>query len=149
MRVMKFMGSYDRFFQLIKSLMYKNKTMLAKLPTSTTTNINYTLLENNSGTTSLTESSHVSTDVVTQSSFTYDKSFGKHKFDVLGLLETRNKFGNTFGLTGYGLEFRELDIMGQITHKSGQGTEKVPNTTTRSEERRVGKECRSRWSPYH
>ena len=24
-----------------------------------------------------------------------------------------------------------------------------PDTTTRSEERRVGKECRSRWSPYH
>ena len=23
------------------------------------------------------------------------------------------------------------------------------NKTTRSEERRVGKECRSRWSPYH
>ena len=23
------------------------------------------------------------------------------------------------------------------------------DTTTRSEERRVGKECRSRWSPYH
>ena len=23
------------------------------------------------------------------------------------------------------------------------------NPTTRSEERRVGKECRSRWSPYH
>ena len=23
------------------------------------------------------------------------------------------------------------------------------NGTTRSEERRVGKECRSRWSPYH
>src|ERR1035438_2601579 len=23
------------------------------------------------------------------------------------------------------------------------------NSTTRSEERRVGKECRSRWSPYH
>ena len=25
----------------------------------------------------------------------------------------------------------------------------VKNQTTRSEERRVGKECRSRWSPYH
>ena len=25
----------------------------------------------------------------------------------------------------------------------------VANHTTRSEERRVGKECRSRWSPYH
>ena len=24
-----------------------------------------------------------------------------------------------------------------------------PNQKTRSEERRVGKECRSRWSPYH
>ena len=24
-----------------------------------------------------------------------------------------------------------------------------PFNTTRSEERRVGKECRSRWSPYH
>ena len=24
-----------------------------------------------------------------------------------------------------------------------------PSSTTRSEERRVGKECRSRWSPYH
>ena len=26
---------------------------------------------------------------------------------------------------------------------------KTINTTPRSEERRVGKECRSRWSPYH
>src|SRR5256886_7383619 len=25
----------------------------------------------------------------------------------------------------------------------------LPNTVGRSEERRVGKECRSRWSPYH
>ena len=25
----------------------------------------------------------------------------------------------------------------------------VSNTAGRSEERRVGKECRSRWSPYH
>ena len=29
----------------------------------------------------------------------------------------------------------------------GGGRSRV--TTTRSEERRVGKECRSRWSPYH
>ena len=26
---------------------------------------------------------------------------------------------------------------------------KTPNDFKRSEERRVGKECRSRWSPYH
>ena len=29
------------------------------------------------------------------------------------------------------------------------GTYEVLNETGRSEERRVGKECRSRWSPYH
>ena len=28
-------------------------------------------------------------------------------------------------------------------------TRNPPSRTTRSEERRVGKECRSRWSPYH
>ena len=27
--------------------------------------------------------------------------------------------------------------------------EKIPYNAERSEERRVGKECRSRWSPYH
>ena len=27
--------------------------------------------------------------------------------------------------------------------------EDMESSTTRSEERRVGKECRSRWSPYH
>jgi len=29
------------------------------------------------------------------------------------------------------------------------GFEKLPASSQRSEERRVGKECRSRWSPYH
>ena len=31
----------------------------------------------------------------------------------------------------------------------GAGTSNAAVTVTRSEERRVGKECRSRWSPYH
>ena len=30
-----------------------------------------------------------------------------------------------------------------------KGKENIVNATIRSEERRVGKECRSRWSPYH
>ena len=29
------------------------------------------------------------------------------------------------------------------------GREVLSNVISRSEERRVGKECRSRWSPYH
>ena len=36
-----------------------------------------------------------------------------------------------------------LDCTGLLLIKSGQ------LRTYRSEERRVGKECRSRWSPYH
>src|SRR3712207_7196940 len=31
----------------------------------------------------------------------------------------------------------------------GQAAKIFPAASTRSEERRVGKECRSRWSPYH
>ena len=33
--------------------------------------------------------------------------------------------------------------------KAGNGWEQRCPVLTRSEERRVGKECRSRWSPYH
>ena len=38
-----------------------------------------------------------------------------------------------------------------ITEKKIEGDTMYVTTTTtdRSEERRVGKECRSRWSPYH
>ena len=32
---------------------------------------------------------------------------------------------------------------------SASHIERLPQILTRSEERRVGKECRSRWSPYH
>ena len=38
-------------------------------------------------------------------------------------------------------EVRDFDIGQYISAKEAR--------TTRSEERRVGKECRSRWSPYH
>ena len=37
-----------------------------------------------------------------------------------------------------------------ITSKKPQTTRnRIQTVYTRSEERRVGKECRSRWSPYH
>ena len=37
-----------------------------------------------------------------------------------------------------------------VTKSKKQKKKKRPNSTKRrSEERRVGKECRSRWSPYH
>ena len=40
-------------------------------------------------------------------------------------------------------DFRRMDTVGKK-----QGFEKAA-ASVRSEERRVGKECRSRWSPYH
>ena len=36
-----------------------------------------------------------------------------------------------------------------ITIKLSKSFKSSSSNTTRSEERRVGKECRSRWSPYH
>ena len=43
-------------------------------------------------------------------------------------------------------EFR-TDVIGSNTRLAGAGLEMID--LPRSEERRVGKECRSRWSPYH
>jgi len=46
---------------------------------------------------------------------------------------------------GHPLQSRTLDIhIGNMTLYPDEG-----GVETRSEERRVGKECRSRWSPYH
>src|SRR5581483_8216102 len=37
----------------------------------------------------------------------------------------------------------------QMAHLDGDLVERAADEGQRSEERRVGKECRSRWSPYH
>ena len=37
----------------------------------------------------------------------------------------------------------------EIFSKHGKSATDTGNSEGRSEERRVGKECRSRWSPYH
>ena len=44
-----------------------------------------------------------------------------------------------------------MKISGQMKNlqRSGWVYHKIENPESRSEERRVGKECRSRWSPYH
>ena len=39
------------------------------------------------------------------------------------------------------------DSLGSLVEFASPDT--IAADTTRSEERRVGKECRSRWSPYH
>src|SRR5256886_1552948 len=42
-----------------------------------------------------------------------------------------------------------LSFEGREAEAEEQGTDTMRNRVERSEERRVGKECRSRWSPYH
>ena len=64
-------------------------------------------------------------------------------------------------LTVGGVDYTDIAIS-DVQHQSGREniyTQSLPsymqvtlvalNNQTRSEERRVGKECRSRWSPYH
>ena len=42
-----------------------------------------------------------------------------------------------------------VNIMGNISTIHSYNRRRVKEEDVRSEERRVGKECRSRWSPYH
>ena len=46
-------------------------------------------------------------------------------------------------------ELHELLSDPEVISDSKRLRELTIEETTRSEERRVGKECRSRWSPYH
>ena len=65
-----------------------------------------------------------------------------------------NPYGFNAGAEGFGL--REQDItylvgayLANILNADSRFTAITSRTSPRSEERRVGKECRSRWSPYH
>ena len=51
---------------------------------------------------------------------------------------------------GHGLEVSRIGFGGMaLSHIYGQTDPADALAAERSEERRVGKECRSRWSPYH
>ena len=47
------------------------------------------------------------------------------------------------------IELDEVDRFDKIILSPGPGIPEEAGLLLRSEERRVGKECRSRWSPYH
>ena len=69
----------------------------------------------------------------------------------IGELQMKNPVMTASGTFGYGEEFSDfIDItrIGGIIVK-GTTLHKREGNPYRSEERRVGKECRSRWSPYH
>ena len=55
--------------------------------------------------------------------------------------ESRNIFTGSFGFIKFNQDMKFNIIIRSILN--------YKNQSERSEERRVGKECRSRWSPYH
>src|SRR2546422_1088194 len=60
------------------------------------------------------------------------------------------KPGTGAGICYRGAEIRADTFSRQLPHYSGFGhSARTLAVQRRSEERRVGKECRSRWSPYH
>ena len=54
-------------------------------------------------------------------------------------------------LVGTAMSYIDTAMVGSLGYKATAAIGVVASTTWlfRSEERRVGKECRSRWSPYH
>ena len=56
---------------------------------------------------------------------------------VMGLATSMLAYLNVSNIAGVAVQLQKKD------------PEKYPEPEGRSEERRVGKECRSRWSPYH
>src|SRR6266850_1985244 len=88
-----------------------------------------------------------------ESSTGYPKPFQQA---VLG--RSRKRLGNAVGLDQFGVNLTRLAPGAQSSQRHWHEAEdelvyilegEVVLCENRSEERRVGKECRSRWSPYH
>ncbi len=66
-----------------------------------------------------------------------------------------NVVDNPSALSAFASDFASLPGKKVLIHGGGKEATRlssrldIPTTMIRSEERRVGKECRSRWSPYH
>src|SRR3712207_8992232 len=60
------------------------------------------------------------------------------------------KYYFAYGMrSGYGMDFDPMTGLLWDTENGAPFVDEINLVDARSEERRVGKECRSRWSPYH
>src|ERR1051325_5888074 len=67
--------------------------------------------------------------------------------DSQGLFEKNGLKAELIGMRG-GVQVIQSVLSGSADFGQGGGAETIQAALSRSEERRVGKECRSRWSPY-
>ena len=79
---------------------------------------------------------------------------GSQLFVMRGVSDGSNPTYSNSSATGFFVDDLSLGSNGQQPDLHLYDIEQIevlngPQGTTRSEERRVGKECRSRWSPYH
>ena len=79
---------------------------------------------------------------------------GGFRFDSFVYRVAAKRFDEKRNIHRNGRRQRRKDIIGLIFLNKGNITEQslfifMMIAAERSEERRVGKECRSRWSPYH
>ena len=68
--------------------------------------------------------------------------------DLLTRIDIHNKFGSR-DIDRWMLDTLDLKPGIRILDVACGGGKQCVSFRSRSEERRVGKECRSRWSPYH
>ena len=90
------------------------------------------------------------TNTMTSTEFTVDAATRANKilaFDGAGEISVTQELGTYQGNWAASTSYSARDIVKDTTTNNIF----IANTahTSRSEERRVGKECRSRWSPYH
>ena len=98
------------------------------------------------------QSSH-SENSLSSDTIRYAQGFIVHHFDGYTAVEVRDPWDSTRLLQRYLLVDRDRPVpenllKGTVVQVPAQNVV-VYTSVHRSEERRVGKECRSRWSPYH
>ena len=82
-------------------------------------------------------------------SYSWAKQFGREGFTVFNeksikiLRAIQRKYSDFHGF------FTNLTLLYAGQHMTKEQEKAAETIVLRSEERRVGKECRSRWSPYH
>ena len=81
----------------------------------------------------------------------FDKRMGQHDLKAFAFTEVRAANRSNQPFQGYGIQYDRGNqvytnplIFNKLTNEGNSYFGQL-----RSEERRVGKECRSRWSPYH